>query len=170
MANTFVLIEAKTLGSAVASISFTGLGSYSSTYTDLLLLSSARGTRAADNVNMLIGFNSSTSNFSDKFVYGDGSSAGSASSTRLVSILPAATTTSSTFSNDAIYIPNFSSSNYKSFSVDTVGENNSASAAYQALIAQLWSDTSAITSIDITVAFNDLATNSTFYLYGIKNS
>jgi hypothetical protein len=55
-----------------------------------------------------------------------------------------ATATANTFGNTEFYIPNYTSSNYKSFSVDGVTENN-ATAAF-ALYAGLWSNTAAITS------------------------
>jgi hypothetical protein len=72
-----------------------------------------------------------------------------------------------------MYIPNYTSSNYKSFSTDSVCESNAASVYAQGFWSGLWSDTSAITSISIAElagASTNIAEHSTAYLYGISNS
>jgi hypothetical protein len=71
--------------------------------------------------------------------------------------------TASTFSNDAIYIPNYSGSTNKSVSIDTVTENN-ATAAHQTITASVWANTAAITSIKIVTGAN-FAQYSTASLY-----
>jgi hypothetical protein len=83
--------------------------------------------------------------------------------------IPAATSTANTFGNVAIYIPNYTSSNNKSISVDGVGENN-ATTAFADLYAGLWANSSAITSITLYNIISDFAEFSTATLYGIKNS
>ena len=76
--------------------------------------------------------------------------------------------TASTFDSIDLYIPNYTSSNNKSFSVDSVAENNSATVNQLDLIAGLWSQTAAITSITFT-SYNaaNFVANSTFSLYGL---
>jgi hypothetical protein len=65
-----------------------------------------------------------------------------------------------------MYIPNYASSNYKSFSIDSVTENN-GTVAYQIMHAGVWSNTAAITSLTITAAGGNLAQYSTATLYGV---
>ena len=168
MANTFVRIATVTVGSGgSASMGFTSIPS---TYTDLLIKFSGRSNRSLviDAVNL--SFNGSTSSFTGRYLEGDGSTVISATSTRFAGAAPGNTATASTFGNVEIYIPNYTGSTNKSFSVDSVTENN-ATAAYADLIAGLWSNTSAITSIDLTPSVGTLfAQYSTATLYGIKNS
>jgi hypothetical protein len=170
MANTYQLISSNTVGSGgVASVTFSSIPA---TYTDLLVKVSVRGSAATVNQSYRMTFNgSSTANLTMKRLYGDGASAASDSGTTAEGV--GATATSDTFSNDEFYIPNYASSNAKSFSVDNVGENN-ATTAYALLNAGLWnpSPQAAITSIVFTAVGvgGDLKQYSTFYLYGIKNS
>jgi hypothetical protein len=77
--------------------------------------------------------------------------------------------TSSTFSNDSIYIPNYAGSAYKSYSADGVVENN-ATGAFATFNAGLWSNTAAITSITLTAGVGSFVQYSNFYLYGVKNA
>jgi hypothetical protein len=170
MANTYTLIEAKTLGSNAASMSFTSIPS---TYTDLCLLISARSTRATySDDSLAVTFNGNTSSYSSKHLEGNGSSASSYSggSANVSIYIPAdGAATANTFSNNIVYIPNYAGSSNKSLSVDDLMETN-ATTAYMSLIAGLWSNTAAINQITLTGVFGNIKTNSSAYLYGIKNS
>jgi hypothetical protein len=147
MATTYQLISSVTVGSGgAASMGFTSIPA---TYTDLVVKVSARDDRALTVDGVLISFNGSTSNFTNKYLDGDGASTSSGTLARLTANAPGATATGSVFGNGEIYIPNYASSNYKSFSGDSVTENN-ATAALAGLFANLWSDTAAITSITLT--------------------
>jgi len=82
-------------------------------------------------------------------------------------------TVTNTFGNSSIYIPNYTSSNYKSYSVEgAVEANGTSSSGVQglAMTAGLWSNTAAITRIDLGAEVGNFVSPSTFYLYGIKNS
>jgi hypothetical protein len=166
MANTYTLIEAKTLGSATSSVTFTTIPQ---TYTDLLLRVSLRSSTA--NFPLYLVFNSSSPiNVSSKFLEGSGSAASSYSdSTGLAGYTGRSIQTTDTFGSGDIYIPNYTSSNAKSFSSDTLNENNGTE-AYMAMAALLWTGTAAITQIEVKKLTEDFVTNSTFYLYGISNS
>ncbi|CAB4158921.1 hypothetical protein UFOVP701_36, partial [uncultured Caudovirales phage] len=59
MANTYTLIDKAILTGSQATVSFTGLGSYSSTFTDLLVKVSARSDSSTTGIN--IAFNSNAS-------------------------------------------------------------------------------------------------------------
>jgi hypothetical protein len=166
MPENYVLIERVELNASAASISFANIPQ--SGYTDLKIVASARSDRADTSDNAIISFNGLTTNLSYRYVQGNGASATSSSgSTGYVGSIDGSTATSSTFGNAEYYIPNYTSSNYKSISSDAVDETN-ATNAYATLTASLWSSTAAITSINLKpqVGSNFLA-NSTFSLYGI---
>ena len=163
------LITTTTVGSGGASaITFTSIPQ---TYTDLLILHSTRTNRANIGDWLLFSFNGSTASFTERDLYGSGSAAGSSSSTpRYIAEIVGGNATASVFGNGVVYIPNYTSSNYKSYSADAVGENN-ATASFQVLIAGLWSNTAAITSITITPgSASTLSQYSSASLYGIKSS
>jgi hypothetical protein len=164
------LITSVTVGAGgAASVTLPATGTIPATYTDLKVVYSARSTQASIAVGALFTFNASTSNFSSKILYGAGSGGGSSfSSARYAGSVPGSTATASTLSNNEIYIPNYTSSNYKSYSVDTVTENN-ATESYAYIAAGLWSDTPALTSLTLTPADGTFVEGSTFYLYGISN-
>ena len=168
MANTYTLIEAKTIGTAVASVTFTSIPQ---TYTDLKVVVSARNSAGTTGVQ--IAFNNSATGYTGIRLYGDGSGVTSdAPSLSYISNTMGVDSgyTANTFGNGEIYIPNYTSSNNKSVSVDGVTENN-ATQAYSMLTAGLWANSGAITSIKITAeASGNFVINSTFYLYGISNS
>ena len=167
MANTYEAIATVTVGSGGASsINFTSIPA---TYTDLSVFISARSTGADPNI--MIRFNSSSSNFSQIRLYSDGGTLVSAGTYGEWSAWATASTfTASTFGNSLVYMPTYTSANPKSFSGDGTSENNSTT-NYQTLNAALWNDTSAITSISFIMgsSFN-FAEHSTATLYGIKNS
>lgn len=143
-------------------------------YTDLCLLISARSSRSQSSDNLDIFFNGSTSNRSDIALRGSGTVAVSyATSNGHIGYIPAASDTANTFGSTLIYVPNYISSNNKSFSADVVMENNSSEngGAFMVLDAGLWSQTAAITSITINTssgAGSNLVQHSTATLYGIR--
>jgi len=169
MANTFELIASSTVGAGGASsIDFTSIPS---TYTDLVLKVSARGSAGGPN-GLFIAFNGSTSNFTGKYLQGAGTGTPSSSSlARYIGTEVAPTFTANTFGNAEVYIPNYASSNNKSFSADAVSENN-ATEAYATLAAGLWSITTAINQVTLTISSgsSNFVQYSTAYLYGVKNA
>ena len=109
-------------------------------------------------------------NFTNRYIQANGASAASYSSpVRNAGVVPANTSTASTFGSTEIYIPNYASANYKSYSIDSTEEENNAT-SYMQLYAGLWSDTSAITQVTLTFSTGDAAQYSTATLYGIKSS
>jgi hypothetical protein len=171
MANTFTLIESRTLSSDTANISFTTIPQ---TYTDLQLLTSVRIDRAGISVNMGLRFNSDSSNYKNMMLYGSGSSDDSLYSTALDQFgywySPANGSTANTFSNQSVYIPNYTSSYDKSVSINSTSENN-ATDTNLVLFSGVWSNSAAITTITLSnYQGSNLRSGSTFYLYGIKNS
>jgi len=148
---------------SAANIQFTSIPQ---TYTDLKIVLSGRTTNASVADSIYFTFNSSTSNFSSRILYGSGSSASSFTQARYAGSQPGSTATASTFSNIELYIPNYTGSNNKSYSVDAVTENN-ATEAYAYLAAGLWSDTTAISGITLTPNAGSFVQHSTATLYGV---
>jgi hypothetical protein len=150
-----------------ASITFSSIPA---SYTDLAILVSARSTRAANDNSATFTFNSSTSNFSGRYLSGDGSTTESGTVTNYAFQMPAANSTANTFGSVLIYIPNYTSTTTaKSYSVDSVTENN-ASSAIQTLVAGLWNPATqaAISSIVMTAALSaGFSQYSSATLFGI---
>jgi len=170
MATTYQLISSVTVGSGGASsMDFTSIPQ---TYTDLLLFVTARNT--GNGSGLQLRFNGGNSNYSDRWLEGNGASVssgtnGAGGTYGYCGLISNSSTTSNTFANNFIYIPNYTGSTNKSYSADGVNENN-ATTAYQDLIAGLWSNTAAITQVTLYPSLNSFAQYSTAYLYGIKNS
>lgn len=168
MAITYEAIATVTVGSGGASS--IDIQNIPNTYSDLLLVLSLRGSTSAWNSHRLY-FNNTNTNLSYRYILGDGSGASSSSgSNGYIGTIGGSNTTTNTFTNTAVYVPNYTSSNNKSYSVDNVAENNGTT-GYNVLIAGLWSSTSVIDRITVV---SDGGANwvqySTATLYGIKNS
>lgn len=167
MAKTFTLIEAKTLTTTTANITFSSIPA---TYTDLQLVASVRALRTgfpAD--DLVIQFNGSTSGYSGRRLYAVGGGVSSDSQADIRGFASDADQTSNIFGSNSFYIPNYLSSEYKSVSIDMVTETNGSDAP-MGIFAGLWSNTAAITSIKVFCNNSNMVQYSTFYLYGIKNS
>ena len=169
MANTYTKIASVTVGSGGAgSIDFSSIPA---TYTDLVVKISARSVTNGVN-NLYWKINATTTNYSDRWIRGNGANAASATGTTTnfsVPLIDANDDTASTFGNAEIYIPNYAGSTNKSTNVDSVTENNGTT-AYTHLTAGLWSNSSAITALSFYASSGNLAQYSTATLYGIKNS
>jgi hypothetical protein len=170
MANTYVKIASVTVGAGgAADIEFTSIPG---TYDDLVIKISSRSSTASANDNIQIDFNGSTANRTNRELYGTGSAAGSGTASEMrAGYTSGDTATASTFGNAEIYIPNYAGSTNKSSSADGVSEGN-ITGQFMAMVANLWSQTSAITSVKIRPAANAATwkqyTSAT--LYGIKKS
>jgi hypothetical protein len=171
MTSTYEMIATTTLGTTSATIS---LSSIPSTYTDLVLVISARTNRsgqATDGLN--IKFNTDDgNNYSDTELVGNGSSASSnrdTNSSRWLTNdanLPGATATSGVFSAIIVSLQNYANTNvYKTglCRFNLASSNTGASVG-------LWRSTTAIDAITLISRNNaDFVSGSTFTLYGIKS-
>jgi hypothetical protein len=167
----FVLLERIELNASAASVTFANIPQTG--YTDLKVVISARSTRSDYTFGSVsIVFNSTTSGYSYNWLKGDGSNPNTGTGSSIAYLLnlyaaPSSTATANTFGNSEFYIPNYTSSNFKSVSIDTVAENN-ATLAQATLTAGLWSNTAAINSITLSETNgNAFTANSTFSLYGL---
>lgn len=172
---TMKLIASVDVGAGGASnITFSSIPQ---TYTDLQITLSGRTTNTStpgDGPYIIMRMNSSTSGYVDRILVGSGSAVVSQSFTTndallLKTMVNPGSATANTFSSTQIYIPNYAGSSNKSVSSDGVYENN-ATNAYQAIQASLWSNSSAINSISLSL-YDGTAPNwaqySTASLYGI---
>jgi hypothetical protein len=168
MATTYVQIGSTvTVGVlGASSIDFTSIPA---TYTDLIIKLSGRTLETYNYASFQVRFNSSTTGFTGKDLYGVGASAGSATRTLTYYNLDGATATANTFASLDFYIPNYSSSTNKPFAMEAASEDSSTTTNNLSLVSGLWSNTSAITSISI-VPTNNFVQYSTASLYGISKS
>lgn len=163
----YELIEHKKLDSAASGITFSSIPQI---YSDLYLVFSAR----VDNTNVPysnteILFNGSSANFSSRRMFGDGSSAGSYTASNIAGLVSSNNATTSTFGSTSIYIANYTGNANKTYTIDSVSENNGQ--AYQEVIAGLWSQTAAINSVTIKAeSTRNLVQYSSATLYGVNRT
>ena len=171
MATSITLISSTTLTSSTTSYSFSSIPS---TFTDLKLVYSGRCLESVSGPTTTVSFNSSTSTLASYWLTGDGGTATAATSSAFL-LIPSPSSgldTANTFGNAEIYIPNYTSSNDKVYSSEGAGETN-ATTEYTFLVSGRWSNSAAITSITLSFGYpgtRSWVANSSFYLYGIKNS
>lgn len=175
MAATYTLISSQVLGSSTASVTFSSIPQ---TYANLVLIASTRDTNGiAGNGNFSIRFNGDTAtNYSVIRLRAQGTTPSSTLQSSQTSAnmgsgsLDTAGNTANTFAVSEIYIPNYTSTSSKQFfGMEAAEDNSTAGNSINSVDASLYRGTSAIASISVaaTTAF---AINSSFYLYGIKNS
>jgi hypothetical protein len=167
MAFTYRKIASVTVGSGgAANIEFTSIPNI---YDDLVAEFSLRSTRASFRDGIKLSLNGSTSNFSYRMLEttGSGTPGSYAASDGMVGNIPGSTVTASTFGSFELYIPNYKGSTNKSYGGESTQPDNSTSAQTLNMVAGLWSNTAAITSLRITADNGNLVQYSTATLYGI---
>jgi hypothetical protein len=162
MPNNYILLERIELNASAASVTFANIPQTG--YTDLKIVASCRSDVGGPQI-VNISFNGITTGYSAKVLEGNGSSASSSNASAWIF---STMDNANIFGNAEFYIPNYTSSNAKSYSSDSVTEAN-ATTAYMPLIAGLWSYSGnpAITSITLTQNAGNFRANSTFSLYGL---
>lgn len=168
MAFTHELIATATVGAGgSSSINFTSIPG---TYTDLLLVCSLRGNRADVNSEIVLRFNDSSSPYSNRIMYSSSSgSIGVLTNQNFDILADGSSNTANTFSSSNVYIPSYSSSRNKCYSVESVNESN-ASTAYQNIVSGVWSSSNPITIVKLVANGTNttlITEGSTASLYGI---
>lgn len=159
--NTYEAIATQTLGSAAASVTFSSIPS---TYTDLVLISTAGVTSGA--LNYAVRFNSdSGTNYSRTVLSGTGSAATSDRNTGLTyTILNDYGYLDTTLNTNILaHIMNYS--NTTTFKTTLSRTNNAANGT--SACVNLWRSTAAINSLLILPTGSTFLAGSTFSLYGI---
>jgi len=177
MPATYTLISSNVLTSSQASVVFSSIPA---TYTDLILRFSARAATDTSPSSMGIKLNADTGNNSATYLRviagpsveslrRSGTDSGNYLFDRFTDT--ASDETSNTFSNAEVYIPSYTVSQNKPVSLFTVNEANVATTLYSPNIgAGLFRNTAAISSITIMNLSGNMASGSSFYLYGISNA
>jgi|LakMenE01Jun11ns_1017448.scaffolds.fasta_scaffold9909425_3 hypothetical protein len=167
---TYKLINSATVGSGgAANIQFTNIPA---TYTDLVLFTSLKTSYSgAQWGQVYLKFNGSSASFSNKYFSGNGSSPGTGSDANTTGGFATTGGTGGTnaFANNFIYILNYTSSNHKIFSTNSLPEMNTTT-SLNFLGGNLWSNTAVISSISIEDYNSTFVQYSTAYLYGISNA
>lgn len=169
---TYKLLDSYTVGAGgAASVTFSNINQ---TYTDLKVVASARTNRGTYGTDAIwVKLNNSSTNYSGIQLYGFGTTITSNSTTNPLENYAGAddsVNTANTFSNIEWYIPNYTSSNYKSVSSDGSAEDNSSANNMNTMAASLWSNTAAITSATLVPGYGtSFVQYSTFELYGVSN-
>lgn len=172
MPSTYTLISSNVLSTTAASVTFSAIPS---TMTDLVIRGSARSDIADTDRELQVWLNGSTAlNYSYTRLTSTGSASASSRASNNDYIngykgVSGSTSTSNTFADFEIYIPNYAGSTNKPLSIFGANENNTT-AAYIYTLAGLRSVTDAITSISMRPQTSNFVSGSSFYLYGIKNS
>jgi len=160
MALQLFKIETVEVASPVTSVTFSSIPQG---YTDLIINVSSRTASAS--VYGTVKFFPNSLTPTAVRILGDGSS--TSSSTNSNTEGAGGNATANTFGNIAYYLSNYTSSAFKSASIDFTGENN-ATESYMGLSAHLISTTSPITSILMEPnSGSTFVANSTFTLYGV---
>lgn len=161
-AATYQFLASQTLGSNQATVTFSGI---SGSYTDLVLIMNVKGSTA--NFPQLR-FNSDTgSNYSRTVLTGNSSTASSSRDSNATAAYinyNAYTSTSEFNYNSITFIMNYSNSTTYKTQLTRAGNASSGTD----VVATLWRNTNAITSITCMMNTGDYATGSTVTLYGIK--
>jgi len=163
---TYKKIAVVEVGAAgAANIQFTSIPG---TYTDLFIFTSLRTAKADFNEIVTLTLNGSPTYSWRRLRADTGTVDSSSGSNNQYYRANAASSTSSTFANTSIYIPNYTSSNNKSLSIDSAVETNTTAYDELYLVAGLATLTTAITSITLApFGANNFVQYSKATLYGI---
>lgn len=163
---TYVALDKVVLTATQSSITFTAIDN---SYTDLIILCSARATLSSVNLNIKL--NGSFTTDSGTNITGDGSAAASSNTIgrSVAGGVTISSDTANTFASTELYFPNYAGSTYKVISATSARETN-ATAATIAATAFLYQQTSAISEIQLIPSSGSFVSGSRFDLYGIKNS
>lgn len=165
--NTYESITSTTLTNTVSELTFSSIPQ---TYTDLVIVTSAGVT--SGNPAALIKFNSdSGSNYSQTYLYGNGTSAGSSRLTSQTSLQASPYIgLSTTLANWISIINVMNYSNTTTNKTIIYRTNNGSSSTYPGadINVGLWRSTAAISTITFSLASTTFLSGSTFSLYGIK--
>ena len=174
-AGSFDLLETQVLGSAAASVTFSSLSTYASSYQHLQLRVTARTSRADTGDDIILRFNndSTVANYRYHALYGTGSVAGSenaqvATGARFMQATGANFTASAFNAGVCDILDPFETTKNK-----TIRTLSGVPGSYDRiwLASNLWANTSAVTSITLVSGFSaNFVTGSRFSIYGLKGS
>ena len=171
-AGSFDLLETQVLGSSAASVTFSSLSTYASTYKHLQIRYTARSSRVNTLDYPFFRVNAdSGANYSWHNLTGNGSSvssgSGSSQTFMYLPYSPAANSTANNFNAGVIdLLDPFETTKAKTFRTlgGSTGEN------YIHVFSGRWGSTSAVSSVTLHMENGNYVTGSRFSLYGVKGS
>jgi hypothetical protein len=167
-AGSYDLIESVLLSSNTASVTFSGLAAYASTYKHLQIRVVTRSNRASAASDLSMRFNGdSTSSYRVHAMDGDGSSvysfSGANSYAYITQWMPAASATANAFFASTIDILDFAST-----TKNTTTRSSNGAISVVSLVSNGYFKTDAITSIEVFDRLASLVSGSRLSLYGVK--
>jgi hypothetical protein len=168
-AGSFDLLETQVLGSSAASVTFSSLSSYASTYQHLQIRMTTRST--ADSATTFLRFNADTgSNYSAHRLFGQGSSVVSDAFANQAYLFAGANmesgATANSFAGSVVDILDaFETTKYKTTRT-MAGATSTPN--YVVMQSGSWRNTAALTQILLYPNTGSYVTGSRFSLYGIK--
>jgi hypothetical protein len=168
-AGSFDLLESQVLGSTAASVTFSSLSTYASTYQHLQIRAVARMSSANTERSLVLRFNADTgSNYNNHGLNGDGSSVSSfyfADTYNSIGSFAAANATANAFGVGVVDILDpFETTKNKTIR-SLAGTPTTPQIS---LRSGLWRNTAAVSSITLLDPTSNLVTGSRFSLYGIR--
>jgi hypothetical protein len=165
----YELIETQILGTAAASVIFSGLGAYANAYKHLQVRAVIRSVRAAADDQITLRLNGDTgSNYAWHRLLGNGSAVSSTGATSTATpqlgSVPANTATASMFGALVVDLLD----PYSTTKNKTVRSFNGFAGSWVALHSVFHNSTSAISSIELIGQNANIAIGSRFSLYGIR--
>lgn len=165
-------IQRVELGSSTTTLA---LNNIPQTYDDLVIFYSTRvDNNTGDPSNFYFGTDSGN-NYAMRMLFGTSSVGSAANANRLSQYnnwaiwwMQRDLSFANTFNNVSVYIPNYSSTTeYKTVSVDAVGEDNAAGSEKQ-IGAGIWRSNSPVTAVTVVHYNGNFVANSSATVYGIK--
>ncbi len=169
MANTYFLISQVVVTGTQSNIEFTNIPD---TYTDLLICHSLRTNRNAYHESITLKYNGVTTNQTYRRVYAvNNLNADNSSGVMYGGQANGSTNTPATaFGTSMVYISAYTASRAK-IALEIGGSETASTTTLRDQNANIWNSTDPITSITLTPENGGtIQTNSTAYLYGIKNT
>ena len=167
MNETMTKISSTTLAASQSAITFSNIPQ---TYSDLKVVISARN--ANNNYGgyqvRLNGLTTGSHRYLRAY-NGTSLQTGTVSSMVDVAVLPISSDSASVFSTDTLYIPDYTSAHDKVFYLDSTRDITTADSVVR-MVTGYQISTIPVTSLIITLDTDSFAAQSTFTLYGIKNS
>jgi hypothetical protein len=167
MTDTYRPLATVTLGSSASSVTFSSIPA---TYRDLILVCTARSTRADTLDFLALRLNGDTgANYNSVFMFGDpsnGTNSGSSANSTFHAdvVIPAASASAGTFAVGTFQFMDYSATDKHK---TTLVRGNQIQ--YPEAKAVRWANTSAINSIVLSVPYHSaqIASGTTFNLYGV---
>ena len=166
MPATYEPIATTTLGSAASSITFSSIAS---SWTDLrLVISPITGTTSGLDINLTLNSDTTASNYSLTYLYGNGSAASSSRATSYRAINAALSLSSTVPELHTLDLFSYAGSTFKTMLITSSNDRNGSGGTTRQVM--LWRNTAAVTSVGIAASSSTFTAGTTATLYGIKNA